>query len=108
MTRAAEALAALLRDQRGALLAGDLDTLAAMPERLERTMRQVATGRPPPETLVLIGALAADNARLLDAARGGLAALASRRHAAAPQLSTYDARGQRAAAPTQGQVLARR
>ncbi|NKX45002.1 hypothetical protein [Roseicyclus persicicus] len=105
---AADTVETLLRDQRRALLAGDLAALAALPDRLDRAMRRLMAAPPDADRLAALSAAARDNARLVDAARGGLARVTARTAPATATLTTYDSRGQRQGAAAPGQTLSRR
>lgn len=97
----------LLDEQRQALLSGDLAVLDRLPDRLERAMRDLADERPSPEALTQLAHAAAHNARLILAARDGLAR-ARRDIAPATPLTTYDGQGRRQLPDPTGQLLARR
>lgn len=112
MTRADRALAtveALLDRQRQALLMGDLETLTQLPDRLSGAMRQLADQPPHAADLARLRGLADHNARLLAAARGGIAQVRARPGAAGAQaLTTYDAAGRQNGASPTGRLLSRR
>jgi hypothetical protein len=110
VTRANSALdrvKALLEIQRQALLAGDLDALADLPDRLGSAMERLAAHRPSAADLAPLTAAASHNARLLVAARQGITR-ASRRMVGAPALTTYDYRGRQTSATPGGHILSRR
>ncbi|WP_439137016.1 hypothetical protein [Roseicyclus sp.] len=110
MTRDAGPIAALsllLEQQRSALLVGDVDELAKLPERLELAMHQLARGTTDPAALADLARIAARNARLMMSAREGLAR-AKRDAAPATPLTTYDAQGRKAASTPHGQLISRR
>jgi hypothetical protein len=112
MTRADRAMAAveaLLDRQRQALLAGDFDALAQLPDRLAQAMDHLGEHRLAPEQLDRLKALADQNARLLLAAQRGVAQIQRRNSGqTAPTLTTYDASGRQAAATADGRLLSRR
>lgn len=106
--RAASRLEALLGEQREALRAGRLETLGTIAPRIERALGMLTPGVPPQE-LVRLGKLAADNTRLIRAALAGLAEVrALRAGAQGTRLSTYDASGRLSSQAATGQTLARR
>jgi hypothetical protein len=99
----------LLDRQRRALLAGDMASLDGMETQLERSMRRLLDARVPQRELARIREGAAQNARMLEAARAGVRAARGRvaARAGAP-LTTYDATGQRQPDGLSGTVLSRR
>lgn len=104
---AADRLASLLTEQGDALRAGRLEELGAMAERLEAALGDLGPGLDA-ATLARIRARAGENARLIAAAREGLAHVETLRRAPA-SLSTYDPSGRLASFPTMaGRTLARR
>jgi hypothetical protein len=107
--RAIAAVEALLDRQRRALLAGDFDALAQMPDRLAQAMQQLGEHQLVPAQLEPLKALADQNARLLLAAQRGVAQTRHRHggQSVAP-LTTYDAFGHQAAATADGRLLSRR
>jgi hypothetical protein len=102
-------ITAVMEAQRAALLAGDFTGLDATEARLARAVEKLSGAGLSRDDLACIAALAARNARLLDAARSGIARARGRTRAGpAAALMTYDARGhQRGGAPV-GQTLSRR
>lgn len=111
MTRADRSLAAIeamLATQREALLAGDLDQLAHMPQKLEQALHCLTRLQPPKEGLARVAALAARNARLIEAAQRGLSHIRDRPPTApGTTLSTYDALGRQTPAAVSGRLLSR-
>lgn len=109
MSRALRNLEVLLEDQRSALLSGDLDALARLPDRLSRAMRSLEGPGLHPDQIGRLKEMADHNARLLLAAQRGVAQTIARRadHRAVP-LTTYDATGRRSGAAGGGTVLSRR
>lgn len=112
MTRAAspvQTLTALFDAQRMALLSGDLAALDGMDRRLSEALERLGRTPPSPVELAEIATLAARNARLLDAARAGVARARNRpRKATSATLTTYDAQGHRMGTGATGQTLSRR
>jgi hypothetical protein len=111
VTRADRSLAtieALLTTQHEALLAGDLDQLARMPQKLEQALEGLMRQQPPEQGLTRVAALAARNARLIEAAQRGLARVRDLRptNLGAP-LSTYDALGRQTPPAVSGRLLSR-
>lgn len=110
MMRVADPVAAmttLLEQPRSALLVGDVDQLAKLPETLEQIMRQLADHAADPTALAALAQMAARNARLVMSARQGLAR-AKRDTAPATPLTTYDAQGRTAAGVPRDQLISRR
>lgn len=111
MTRADRTLAtieALLETQRAALLVGDLDHLSRMPDRLAQALGSLAGLRPSEHGLARVAALAAHNARLIEAAQRGLARNRDGRDAdRRTPLSTYDALGRPCPTTPGGRLLSR-
>lgn len=101
------ALAALLEEQRKALLAGDVTALAVLPDRMEREMHRLADHGRAPAGLAELAQIAARNARLVLSARDGLARAKGDTMPTAP-LTTYDAKGRKAVGYSAGQLIARR
>ncbi len=100
-------LAELLALQADALRSGRLEELAAMAGQLEEALGDLGPGIEA-ATLARLRSRAAENARLLAAARAGVAHVEALRRAPA-SLSTYDSRGRVAAVPAVGgRTLARR
>jgi len=89
-------LADLLRQEKAALLAGDIDKLADLSAEIERCLHGTAAQGPSETTLRSLRASAAENERLLDAARRGLEAAMNRLkecRTVAQGLTTYGADG---------------
>jgi hypothetical protein len=111
MTRPDRSLAtleALLTTQHEALLAGDLDQLARMPHKLEQALHGLAGQQPAKQGLAKVAALAARNARLIEAAQRGIAQARDLRPAASgTRLSTYDALGRQTLPAVTGRLLSR-
>lgn len=101
------ALAALLEQQRVALLAGDIAALAALPDRMERAMHRLGDRGADPAGLAKLAQIAARNARLVQSARDGIARAKGDAIPTAP-LTTYDAKGRKDAGMPGGQLIARR
>jgi len=98
MAEPAARLARLLREERDALLAGDLDALGALAAEKERLADALGQAAPDaPERLRDLARHAEENGRLLEAARAGLVAAQERIAAirAGAPLATYDAAGTR-------------
>lgn len=111
MTRASRCLAsieALLDTQRQALLAGDLDQLARMPDRLKQALHNLGQHPPTDADLARLAVLATHNTRLIEAAQRGLARTTGTRGGENVSLSTYDALGRQTPAPASGKLLSRR
>ena len=107
--RASQALTRLLQRQRTALREGRLQELADMVPEMERaleTLPDQADASDHPN----LQQLAAENARLLQAAVQGVAQAREMRNGAARiNLTTYDASGRKLAqAPSAGRTLSRR
>lgn len=100
---------ALLDRQRDALLCGEFAALHGLETRLEHAMQRLVEASVPPQDLARLGKTAAHVARLLAAARDGIAQVRTDRcHAGATALMTYDARGRQHASPATGTTLSRR
>ncbi|MBF9057687.1 hypothetical protein HKCCSP123_00690 [Rhodobacterales bacterium HKCCSP123] len=112
MTRPASvlrAITAMMETQREALLAGDFAGLDGMQTRLAQAVDGLAGAGLSRDDLAGIAALAARNARLLDAARAGVTRARTRtRPGSAAGLTTYDSRGRQQVATLSGQTLSRR
>ena len=112
MTRAdrdIHAVRTLLDQQRSALLQGDFDALETMPERLARALRRLAANGAPRDQIESLQARAAHNARLIGAARRGVAqAMAHLKQTSRTGLTTYAADGRQVAATSAGSLLSRR
>jgi flagellar biosynthesis/type III secretory pathway chaperone len=92
------ALWRLLKDERMALLSGDLSALPALVAGKERLLGSIEGGaRPDAAALEMLRTAAVENQRLLDAALRGVTAARARLETArngGPALSTYNAKGQ--------------
>jgi hypothetical protein len=106
------ALAAVLEDERQALLAGDLDRLPALLLRKQSLAERLGAAVPPAPALAGLRAAAVRNARLLAAARAGLDGalerVAALRGGGAAGFDSYDARGRPARVTARDVRLERR
>jgi hypothetical protein len=112
MTRASPPVAevlSLLDRQRDALLRGEFAALDGLDTRLDHALRRLGADRVPAQDLERVGTAAAHVARLLTAARSGVAQVRADRHRAVTSpLMTYDAQGRQHAGPPVGHMLSRR
>jgi hypothetical protein len=101
-----QTLERLLDSAAEALIAGDFDTLSRLTPQIE----SLSPGTPDRKTAEILQAKALRNARLLDAASRGLGAARQRLSEAkrGPNLTTYNARGQKAQISTMTDVPTRR
>ncbi|QXT39871.1 recombinase family protein [Gymnodinialimonas ceratoperidinii] len=91
---AVESLSELLQQQHDALLAGDLKTLGRMAPVLERAFERLRRDGGDVEDVKRIQSTAARNARLLLAAKSGIAAARGHLQSArSSELTTYNADG---------------
>ena len=102
-------ITAVMEAQRKALLAGDFAGLDMTEARLAGAVGQLPGAGVSRDDLAHIAELAARNARLLDAARSGIARARGRAKAGPPAaLMTYDAHGHQCGGAPVGQTLSRR
>lgn len=100
-------LSALLDQQKTALLQGDLTLLAQLPDKFEKAMDRLSKTRPSAVDLTRLAKTAEHNARLVSAARDGLARVGRDRTKPAT-LTTYDAVGRQQPPTAEGQLISRR
>ena len=109
-TQAVGRVRALLEAQRKALLGGHIGRLDAIARDMEAALQRMARSDLKPEDIAPLKAQAAQNARLIAAARDGVAAgraILARSHG--KPLATYDRQGAKVAPPTrEGRMLSRR